>query len=478
MRWKGMFALGVAAALSSAAAARAQFRPDGTPTATPIPVVQPDVISVPSIKTIAVSGQTVVSEGAVQSAQPPVITDAAPATVMPAEVSSAPAAGDDGPSYGPTPLTKVNILNGLLWGDRADNPPISVRGWMDFDYTYSSNGPGINGPGLPGVAPVMNRFGDEFLVRQLGLYVSKATTNELSWGFNVIFIGGSDASFLQPLAGGWPSPNPRFGSSFTDLNLTLHLPFLTEGGIDVKAGRQTTCLGPMGALPWQRPLDSSDYAWYNLEEGRYTGVSAVWHVNKQLDWYNGIEIGGWGVFFDNATHGVAYITQLNYWLDEEAKATKVWTTVFTGPTSMAPAPGLNTTVLELGLQHNYNERLYQILDTQMVWSRAPVFGPVPAGYNERAYDIYTYVGYHLNEKWDVTGRAEWYYDQGGGGYPGGFGVPNTTYWEFTLGTDFHPTKYLQLRPEIRYDHASNPNFGPNGTATSQFTFALEALFKF
>ncbi len=140
--------------------------------------------------------------------------------------------------------------------------------------------------------------------------------------------------------------------------------------MDVKAGRQTTVLGPMGALPWQRYFDSSDYAWYNMEEGRFTGVSAVWHINKRLDWYNGFEE-GWGSFFDDVTTGVDYITQLTYWLDEEAKKTKVWTTVLTGPTSRSS--GANTTVLELGLQHNWNETcVYQIVDTQMVWSKGPV----------------------------------------------------------------------------------------------------------
>ena len=120
------------------------------------------------------------------------------------------------------------------------------------------------------------------------------------------------------------------------------------------------------------------------------------------------------------------MTQINYWLDCDAKKTKVWTTLLTGPTSHAPgAHGLNTTVWELGVLHNFSDRLYQIVDTQMVYSRGPVFGPVPPGYIERAYDVYTYIGYHLNSKWDITSRFEWYYDQDGGGYAGGFGVPRS-----------------------------------------------------
>jgi hypothetical protein len=318
------------------------------------------------------------------------------------------------------------------------------------------------------------------LTRQLGIYLSRPLNPEqLSFGFNAIFIGGADASFLGPTAGGWANTNPRFGSQFTDLNVTAHLPILTEGGVDVKAGRQTTILGPMGALPWQRYFDSSDYAWYNLEEGRYTGVSAVWHITKRLDWYNGAEIGGWGVFFDNAVRGFDYITNISYWLDEDAKKTKVWTTVLTGPTSFPDGQhGLNTTTFELGIQHNWNEYWYQIVDTQMCWSRGPVFQQVPPGYHQNAYDVYTYIGRHLSCTCDINARFEWYYDQNGGFYPGGFGVPNTSYYNITVGPDYHPTKFLQIRPEIRYDFANNPNFGPNNNQRNQLSLAFEALIKF
>src|SRR5262249_19754996 len=150
---------------------------------------------------------------------------------------------------------------------------LQIAGWLDFDYTYNSSGPGLaNGAaGGPGLAPVMNRFGDEFLVRQLGLYLTKPLTNDWSWGFNAILIPGTHAAFLTPTAGWFAQTNPRFGVSFTALNATAHLPILTEGGVDIKAGRQTTVLGPMGALPWQRYFDSSDYEWFEMEEGRYTG---------------------------------------------------------------------------------------------------------------------------------------------------------------------------------------------------------------
>ncbi len=479
MRWKGKFALGIAAALSSAAAIRAQ----GTSTIV-YPNNQAIVVQEDARPGLSSKIQAVLGTATVQAqATPPIEgrSEANPIYENAPAAAAAPCCGS-----GPTPLLGVKILEGLIYGENAQCPPIHVAAWADFDYTYRSTGHGQNN-----IAPVMNRFGDEALVRQLGLYLWRDTKkDELSFGFNMIFIGGADAAFLGPTAGGWANTNPRFGSQFTDLNVTAHLPILTDGGVDVKAGRQTTCLGPMGALPWQRYFTSSDYAWYNLEEGRYTGISTVWHINKRLDWYNGVEVGGWGTFFDNASHGMDYLTQVSYWLDEEAKNTKAWFTVLTGPTSFVDGQhGLNTTVLELGIQHNWSECWYQIVDSQMVWSCAPIFDQITGNYNEQAYDIYTYIGRHMSDKLDMNSRFEWYYDAGAGSgsingtpgagdYPGGFGRPHTSYFSVTVGPDYHPVKWLQIRPELRYDYATTGAFGASGTQHNQFSAAIEALFKF
>jgi hypothetical protein len=378
----------------------------------------------------------------------------------------------EAPKYGPTPLPEVGILQNLIFGENSDSK-VKIASWMDFDYTYRSTGSGINN-----IAPVMNRFGDEALVRSLGLYIYKPLDEKnWSWGFNSIFIGGSDASFLGPTAGGWANPNPRFGSQFTDLNLTAHMPILTEGGVDVKVGRQSTVFGPMGALPWARIFDSSDYAWDNLEEGRYTGVSTNWHISKQLEWYNGIEIGGWGVFFDNPSRGVNYIGQINYWLDEEAKRTQLTFTVLTGPTGFFNHGG-NTTAGEFTVHQNWTDRMYQILSSQWAYSKAPLFFNPPPGYQERAYDIYSIVGFHLSTCTDFNTRFEWYKDVDGGGYPGGFGIPKTDYYATTLGIDYHPKKWIQFRPEIRYDYATHDAFGSLQDKKNQLSIAAETLFKF
>ncbi len=472
MTWTRRLSLGFALCVFSSTS-QAQYSPSYAPTSSAQQPMRMPVSSYNQPSGVVPASVPMPWADPAPGTQPPTVVipttpaAAAPAAAAPA-ADPAPAADD---AWGATPFPKVKILQNAIFGEGAD-APINIGGWFEGDYTFRSTGPGQNN-----VAPVMNRFGDEPLARELGLMISKDLDQKcLSWGFNVIFMAGADASFLQPTAGGWNNTNPRFGGEFNDLNVTAHLPILTDGGVDLKIGRQTTCLGPMGALAWQRPFGSSDYAWYNEEEGRYTGISSVWHVTKQLDLYNGIEVGGWGVFFDDTTHNVNYLGQISYWLDEEAKNTKVWFTLLCGPTGFTNDG--NTTAVEVGGQHNYNKYFYQTVDFQMNYSKAPIFFTPASGYQERAYDVYSYFGCHLSPIVDLNTRLEWYDDVDGGGYPGGFGVPHTDYYEATIGFDYHPNKWLQFRPEVRYDHASNPNFGQNNNLKDQVSVEADVLIKF
>ena len=116
---------------------------------------------------------------------------------------------------------------------------------------------------------------------------------------------------------------------------------------------------------------------------------------------------------------------------------------------------------------------------EIVYSKAPIFTVKPPGYQERAYDVYTYLGAHLTPCVDINSRFEWYLDVDGRGYPGGFGRGrNNNFFAVTVGPDYHPTKWLQVRPEIRYDNASNPSFGRNLDQRDQLSLALEVLLKF
>lgn len=370
---------------------------------------------------------------------------------------------------GATPPDNVKLLSDFLnlkerFGSHAPN----VYGWIDSGYTYSSTG-----PGLLSVEPRENRFGNEVLLNEMAVVIEKdLDPKKLSFGYNATFYAGADAALLRP-EGGFTTTDPRFGADFRQLYVSAHLPIITEGGMDVKAGRMGTVIGYESALAPYRPFYSNDYQWFYAQDGAFTGVLTTLHVNKQLDVVNGITMGA-NTFFTLRGDSPCYIGQVNYWLQEEKK-TLVSASVYTGNNAIFAAPGkagdFDTTV-ELRVQQNWSKHFTQIFQSDMGWDR-----DVPDVGTGSWYSFYTIMIYHVNEKLDIDLRPEWFDDVEGTRT----GIKNN-YEAVTFNVNYHPTKFVEFRPEVRGDFASNrAAFGNPDRGhldRSQLTAAFEVLFKF
>ena len=377
---------------------------------------------------------------------------------------------------GPTPVTEVKLLQDFFKQlCRFDDPcepakaPLRVYGWVDIGYTASTSG---RGP--LSVEPRENRFGREFTLDQIGLTIEKPLDpKEWSWGFVIRPYAGADAALLNPIDGAVvKNPDLRFGFDFRDLYLQAHLPILTEGGIDIEAGQHYPLIGYQSAMAPFRTFYSNDYQWFYGEAGSFTGIIVTTHVNKQLDVVNALTF-GYITFFTNLSVAPTYMGRVDYWLQEEKK-TLMSLGCVTGPAR--PHSGDNTTLVDLTLTHNWNKRLTQVVQFGAGYSNG---GPFSEGL-ERYFGLYNIFLYHLTPKLDVNARAEWYDDVDGRFYPAGTGFRNH-YEEMTLGVDYHPRKWLQIRPELRADFANNTRaFGPASAPRdrAQFTPAIECLLKF
>jgi hypothetical protein len=186
--------------------------------------------------------------------------------------------------------------------------------------------------------------------------------------------------------------------------------------------------------------------------------------------WNGVTLGANTFFTMRSNDSVCYIGQVNYWLTPE-KRTRLTASVYTGPNAIFAAPGLagthNTTV-ELRVQQNWTERFTQVVQSNMGWD---VNTPVGTG---SWYGLYTVGIYHLTPDWDVIGRAEWFRDVRG--TRTGF---DASYSAVTVGLNWHPTAWLELRPEVRGDFADRPAFGTGDSLSrNQLTGVLSFLVKF
>lgn len=388
---------------------------------------------------------------------------------LPAEIAEDVWQDRPAPGMGPTPVLDVRFLMDNL-GLACPLEPHGIRtfGWVEGGYTYASGG-----PGMMSVQPRQNRFGDEFLVNQIGLVVQKPLCqDDFDIGWNVRYFAGADAALGQP-GGGIDDPpgNPRFSQDFRDLYLSAHVPILTEGGMNVKVGRMNTIIGYNGFLAPYRPMYSSDYQFFYSQDGAFTGFLTQLIISDRLDVWNGMTLGANTFFEKRSADSYCYIGQINYWLTDEQR-TRLTASLHCGRDAIFAAPGLGgtfDTIVELRVQHTWSERFNQVVQSNMGWAKET---PVGTG---SWYGLYTVGTYHLNCTWDVIGRAEWFDDVRG--TRTGF---DTNYGELTLGLNWHPNQYLEVRPEIRGDFAEIPAFGDadNPRNRSQLTAAMSALIKF
>ncbi|MFO0927826.1 MAG: outer membrane beta-barrel protein [Gemmataceae bacterium] len=473
MNWKRLVGGGIATLLGGALAAHAQ--PPSLLSQTPAPPpanVQPalpDTGAASVTPTYGNGSYDGAMDGATATAPQTERTSGLESHSLPGELIEDVAGHAPGVRLGPTPVEDVRFLmDGLGLANLFGNSGIRAFGWVEGGYT------GVSGrSGLLATQPRQNRFGDEFLLNQIGLVLQKPLSQtEFDIGFNIRYFAGADAALGQPKGGiGQNNTDPRFNHDFRDLYLSAHLPILTEGGVNLKVGRMNTIIGYNGFLAPYRPFYSSDYQFFYSQDGAFTGALAQLIVNDRLDIWNGITMGANTFFVTRSTHSYCYIGQINYWLQEEKK-TRLTASTYCGPDAIFAAPGMNgdfVSMVELRVQQDWSDNFTQVVQCNMGWDTNT---PVGTG---RWYGLYTVGIYHLNAQWDLQGRAEWFDDVNGTRT----GIA-THYSEVTVGVNWHPTRYLEIRPEVRGDFAGKEAFGGGGipTTRNQVTGVMSAMVKF
>jgi len=404
-----------------------------------------------------------------------------PAPDVPSVAASA-GANSDGksPAYGPSaklgPALPEDISlfsesfrsNALI--EWAAEHQLRFFGWANGGYTQTSTG-----EGLLAIEPRANRFGDGWELNQAAFVLEKTLVPEAwSWGFRAEFYMGGDAALLHPLNGIGPSQTPRFGYDFRQAYFSVHAPILTDGGVDLKLGRQYTPLGYETTMAPYRPLYSQAYAWLYSQNGATTGAIATFHADPRLDVIAGATLGV-NALFDWRGRAPCYIARGIYWLQND-KRTKLVGTFYTGPQPIAAASGhIGQWQNEVELQavHNVNRRLILVSETNFGSDKRDPGNNLNTSW---WYGTYGMGIVHVHRLLDVNTRAEWF-DDADGSRTG----KKANYGEMTAGLNFMPKRALNLRPEVRYDLASNAVFGPAGTSklqSHQWTFAFDAMLKF
>lgn len=351
-------------------------------------------------------------------------------------------------------------------GRHAKDAEVQEYGWLDMGYSYSSAG-----TGLLAIAPDPNRFGREFLLNQAALVLAKPLQQDrLSLGFYVQVFAGADAALLQG-PGDIQSTNPRFGATFRQLNASVHLPVLTDGGVDVILGRMGTWMGYESYMAPNRPLYSLSYQWNFAEDGADTGLWTVWHLSERCDFRYALTLGS-NTFFTLRGDAPCHLGQINYALD---KRTQMTSTLLIGNQAIGNVipytMGKLDTVVELRLRRTWRERFSEVLQANLGWDQG-----VPLVGLGEWYGVLAISEIRLTRRLDALLRLEWFDDRNGTRT----GLA-TNYYALTSGVNFRPRPWITLRPELRGDCAGAPAFGSLDSIhrhASQLTAALECLLRF
>ena len=396
---------------------------------------------------------------------------------------------------------------GLLMKALGAEPdsPVKIYGWIQNSYTGNTNGNGITRTNA-GVTP--NFMANKWMGNQYYLVIENPLEQDdtVNFGFRADNLFGNDWQFnyMQGLFNGAFRPGQFAGYDLAQIYGEVHLPIITEGGLDIKGGRFYTLAGYEVVPAISRPLLSVPYMFTFGQPFTHVGFMTTLHLTDRINLYNGA-INGWDRWI-NQRYQWGYMGGFS-WTSVDERTSLAFTAVW-GPNqfpSFLPAdqqlyptgyinipsvagtdnPGyhkndrfLFTTVLS----HKWSDRLTQVVETDQGGElRVPglaaqtVNGVAQSAAAKSAQwqSFGNWFLYEFDEKLTGVWRSEIFWDQQGvrTGNPDRF-------YEMTLGMIYKPQPWLWIRPEARYDWTQFHQFYTDGTRKEQLTLAFDIILLF
>jgi hypothetical protein len=312
------------------------------------------------------------------------------------------------------------------------------------------------------------------------------------FGFKLQGMYGSDARYTHSFNEFDRVIGGRNQLDIVEANGLVHLPLLTEGGIDAKIGEFSSPMSAETIDATGNALYSHSYIFNFGVPFKHTGILTTIHLNSVVDLYAGADTG------------------VNAWVGTKGD----------NNTSAAGQFGIGLNLMDgkltiLGLSHigpelpgnNHDFRyLNDITATLKVSDSLTLTTDVnyirDDGLHAIGYGAAQYIVYNLNDQIALVARGEVWRDNNGAfvaAFPGNLDfinsqrglVPNTTigggrttYGELTLGVNYKPEvpKAIEgfvIRPELRFDRSLNGTTPFNaGTSVHQVTLAADFILPF
>ena len=387
---------------------------------------------------------------------------------------SALALAEDAPAK---PKIPIPALDDVLeaWG-------LTLNGYLDVSYSHLSG----NGAFVSGTPDrVFDAQHDSFSVHQAAFTLAKQPKEGFGALVNVTF--GEDADVIAPY-----NQNP--GSS-SKVDLTQAFVQYARGPVTAIGGKFVTLAGAEVINPTADTNFSRSILFGYAIPFTHTGVRGTYAVNDALNLILGLN-NGWDLLQDTNGNktieaGVSYfplknltVTAQGYFGNEKLCGSSCGGA---GQPSAAASPGGYRGLFDTLVTYNATDKLTLILNTDYAWQdnagaiNVATGTPFSADGNGVATweGVAGYAVYQFTDQWRGTLRLEYFDDKDG--YRTGV---KQQWKEMTYTLAYLPNKNIELRGEYRYDRSNgNSPFGAfqnsdGGPTNSQYSFALEALFKF
>ncbi|MDP3875948.1 MAG: porin [Methylobacter sp.] len=348
---------------------------------------------------------------------------------------------------------------------------INVGGWVSSGVSGNIDSPEdrFNGPVT---------FGDranEFGMQQLYGYIERAVNTEgSSWdfGFRADVLYGTDARFTTQANFDntlISDDTSRFYKlAFPQVYATVFAPI--GNGLTTKIGHFYTIIGNEVVTAPDNFFFSHAYTMQYGEPFTHTGILSSYPVNKNISLTGGV-VSGWDSFFQEPANFLGGVT---YTTDNEKSS--VAFSVITG--DVVSDETRNRTMYSVVLSHDITETLHYKLQHDLGLEEKSASADAA-----KWYGINQYLTYDINDKLGAGVRLEWFRDEdgarvaaigNGNTMPGG----KNHYLAATVGLNYSPMSWLTLRPEVRYDHATENDAYNDGVSNDQVLISADAIVRF
>jgi hypothetical protein len=321
---------------------------------------------------------------------------------------------------------------------------------------------------------------DDPTLNQLSVFIESAiaaSPDKFDIGFRLEPMWGGDARFIHSNGlfdyhgfsafpgspGTGDGPDEQF--DLVQAYLTLNIP--VGNGMLLKAGKFVTMHGYETINPTTNPLYSHTYLFNFAIPFTHTGVMLTYPLNKNWSVTGGV-LRGWEQALEDNNDMVSFCGQVLY----TGERVDLYFNLITGP-EQADNEDDYRTVFDFSLVWRATDRLTLVVNPDFGWeSDAGSDSDYATWYGAAGYAIYK-----INDHLSAVGRLEYFNDDDGAR---GLG---TSVVEATLGLNIMPMRDhpygsgLLIRPELRWDHASDDIFDGGGD-DNQFTFGIDLVYSF